>query len=167
VTIEPARPAATGQDGRHLDTCPLCEAMCGLEIEVADGRIAAIRGNADDVWSRGHLCPKGVSLGAIHDDPDRVRTPMIKVDGQWQEVSWDAAFRRCTELLAPVSGPCSMIRAVKSFNAAKSSWWTIVGSLGGLRHFQESLDDPPFQILAGMCLLSDRKLASVRHIPRI
>ena len=94
--------AATGQDGRHIYTCPLCEAMCGLEIEVADGRIAGIRGNPDDVWSRGHLCPKGVSLGAIHEDPDRIRTPMIKVDGQWQEVSWDAAFRRCTELLAPV-----------------------------------------------------------------
>ena len=50
----------------------------------------------------GHLCPKGASLGAIHHDPDRIRRPMIKVDGQWQEVSWDAAFRRCTELLAPV-----------------------------------------------------------------
>jgi anaerobic selenocysteine-containing dehydrogenase len=96
------RLAGTGQDGRHVYTCPLCEAMCGLEIDVADGRIAGIRGNHDDVWSRGHLCPKGVSLGAIHEDPDRIRTPMIKVDGQWQEVTWDAAFRRCTELLAPV-----------------------------------------------------------------
>jgi len=102
VTTEHARPAATGQDGRHLYTCPLCEAMCGLAIEVADGRIAGIRGNPDDTWSRGHLCPKGASLGAIHEDPDRIRTPMIKVDGQWQEVSWDAAFQRCTELLAPV-----------------------------------------------------------------
>lgn len=102
VTSEHMRPAATGQDGRHIYTCPLCEAMCGLEIDVADGRIAGIRGNHDDVWSRGHLCPKGVSLGAIHEDPDRIRTPMIKVDGQWQEVTWDAAFRRCTELLAPV-----------------------------------------------------------------
>ena len=102
MTTEHAQSAATGQDGRHLYTCPLCEAMCGLEIEVADGRIAGIRGNHDDTWSRGHLCPKGTSLGAIHEDPDRIRTPMIKVDGQWQEVSWDAAFRRCTELLAPV-----------------------------------------------------------------
>lgn len=76
--------------------------MCGLEIDVAGGRIAGIRGNHDDAWSRGHLCPKGVSLGAIHEDPDRIRTPMIKVDGQWQEVTWDVAFRRCTELLAPV-----------------------------------------------------------------
>ncbi|ORV33424.1 molybdopterin-dependent oxidoreductase [Mycobacterium conspicuum] len=92
----------TVEDGKHLRTCPLCEAMCGLEIHVEDGRVAGIRGNRDDVWSRGHLCPKGVSLGAIHDDPDRIRTPLIKVDGRWQEVSWDAAFRRCTELLTPV-----------------------------------------------------------------
>ena len=80
--------------------------MCGLEIQVEggpdSGRVTGIRGNRDDVWSRGHLCPKGVSLGALHDDPDRIRQPMIKVDGRWQEVSWDAAFRRCTELLAPV-----------------------------------------------------------------
>ena len=80
--------------------------MCGLEIHVEggpkNGKVANIRGNRDDVWSRGHLCPKGVSLGALHDDPDRIRRPLIKVDGRWQEVSWEAAFRRCTELLSPV-----------------------------------------------------------------
>lgn len=76
--------------------------MCGLEIHVDGGRVTSIRGNRDDVWSRGHLCPKGVSLAALHDDPDRIRQPMIKVDGEWHEISWDGAFRRCTELLAPV-----------------------------------------------------------------
>jgi anaerobic selenocysteine-containing dehydrogenase len=92
-----------GEDGTHLRTCPLCEAMCGLEIHVEggpeSGKVTSIRGNRDDVWSRGHLCPKGTSLAALHDDPDRIRQPMIKVDGQWREASWDAAFRRCTELL--------------------------------------------------------------------
>lgn len=95
-----------GEDGIHLRTCPLCEAMCGLEIHVEGGpdhgKVTSIRGNRDDVWSHGHLCPKGTSLAALHDDPDRIRQPMIKVDGQWREVSWDAAFRRCTELLTPV-----------------------------------------------------------------
>lgn len=91
-----------GEDGTHLRTCPLCEAMCGLAIDVEDGHVTGIRGNRDDVWSRGHLCPKGTSLAALHDDPDRIRAPMIKVDGQWREVSWNAAFRRCTELLTPV-----------------------------------------------------------------
>jgi anaerobic selenocysteine-containing dehydrogenase len=102
TTGHPNLLADIGQDGRHLYTCPLCEAMCGLEIQVSGGRVAGIRGNNDDTWSRGHICPKGASLGAVHEDPDRIRHPMIKVDGQWQEVSWEAAFRRCTELLAPV-----------------------------------------------------------------
>ena len=94
--------AGVGDDGLHLYTCPLCEAMCGLEVHVEGGHVAAIRPNRDDVWSRGHICPKGASLGAVHEDPDRIRRPMIKVDGQWREVDWDTAFRRCTELLAPV-----------------------------------------------------------------
>jgi hypothetical protein len=55
--------------------------MCGLEIHVEGGRVTGIRGNRDDVWSRGHICPKGVSLAALHDDPDRIRSPLIKVDG--------------------------------------------------------------------------------------
>ncbi len=89
-------------DGRYLHTCPLCEAMCGLDIRIQDGKVASIRGNRDDVWSRGHICPKGAALAALHDDPDRIRQPLVKVDGRWQPVSWDAAFRRCTELLTPV-----------------------------------------------------------------
>src|SRR6201994_4226434 len=80
--------------------------MCGLEIHVEggphNGKVTSICGNRDDVWSRGHICPKGVSLAALHDDPDRIRSPLIKVDGNWREVGWDAAFRRCTELLTPV-----------------------------------------------------------------
>lgn len=94
--------AAVGEDGLHLYTCPLCEAMCGLEIRVEDGHVAGIRPNKDDTWSRGHICPKGASLGSLHEDPDRIRRPMVKVEGGWQEVDWDTAFRRCTELLAPV-----------------------------------------------------------------
>ena len=76
--------------------------MCGLEIHVEGGKVASIRGNRDDAWSHGHICPKGASLAAVHEDPERVRRPLVKVDGQWREVGWDAAFRRCTELLTPV-----------------------------------------------------------------
>ncbi|MET9485276.1 molybdopterin-dependent oxidoreductase [Nocardia sp. NPDC006630] len=91
-----------GADGRHLHQCPLCEAMCGLEIHVEGGRVARVRGNPDDVWSKGYMCPKGASLGDLHHDPDRVRRPLVKVEGRWREVDWDTAFRRCTQLLAPV-----------------------------------------------------------------
>lgn len=61
-------------------TCPLCEAGCGLEITIArdeDGfeRVQRIRGDMDDVFSHGFICPKGSTLKQLHDDPDRLRTP--------------------------------------------------------------------------------------------
>ncbi|MFM7045444.1 MAG: molybdopterin oxidoreductase family protein, partial [Ilumatobacteraceae bacterium] len=72
-------------------TCPLCEATCGLEITVRDGRVARIRGDRDDVFSAGFLCPKGTALGHLHDDPDRVRRPLVRRDGRHVEVTWDEA----------------------------------------------------------------------------
>src|SRR5689334_2373063 len=87
----------------HLRTCPLCEAMCGLEIHVRDERVELIRADRDDVWSKGHLCPKGTTLGHLHHDPDRLRAPMIRgADGAFRTATWDEAFARCTELLTPV-----------------------------------------------------------------
>lgn len=62
-----------------------------------------IRGDADDVWSRGHICPKGTTLGALHDDPDRLRVPMVrKPDGEHVPVSWDDAFTEAERVLRPV-----------------------------------------------------------------
>ncbi|MGN6694191.1 MAG: molybdopterin-dependent oxidoreductase [Aquihabitans sp.] len=86
----------------HLRTCPLCEAMCGLEIEVVGYRVTRVRGDRDDVWSQGFLCPKGASIGHLHHDPDRIRAPMVREGDEWREVSWDEAFARCEELLPPV-----------------------------------------------------------------
>ena len=59
----------------HFRTCHLCEAMCGIEITVDDGRVSRIRPNPDDVWSQGYICPKGTTLGDLHHDPDRLRRP--------------------------------------------------------------------------------------------
>ncbi len=73
-------------------TCPLCEATCGLEVGIAANRIETVRGDDDDVFSKGFICPKGASLKALHDDPDRLHTPLVKCDGAFVEVSWDEAF---------------------------------------------------------------------------
>ena len=60
----------------HKYTCPLCECMCGLDVKVEDEQVTLIRGNRDDVYSKGYLCPKAYGLKALHEDPDRVRTPL-------------------------------------------------------------------------------------------
>jgi anaerobic selenocysteine-containing dehydrogenase len=87
----------------HLRTCPLCEAMCGLEVHVRGEQVELIRGDKDDVWSKGYLCPKGTTLGHLHHDPDRLRSPMLRQpDGSFREATWDEAFDRCAELLHPV-----------------------------------------------------------------
>src|SRR3979411_1741100 len=78
--------------------------MGGAEVHVEGGRVALIRADRDDVWSKGFLCPKGTTLGHLHHDPDRLRAPVVRdrATDTWHEVTWDEAFRRCTELLSPV-----------------------------------------------------------------
>jgi anaerobic selenocysteine-containing dehydrogenase len=89
-----------GESTLHLRSCHLCEAMCGIEVRVDDDQITRIRANQDDVWSKGHLCPKGASLGRLHHDPDRLRTPLVRdADGVLQPASWEDAFARSEEIL--------------------------------------------------------------------
>ncbi|APV50404.1 dehydrogenase [Betaproteobacteria bacterium GR16-43] len=72
--------------------CHLCEAICGLEIRTANDAILSIRGDKDDPFSRGHVCPKAVALIDIHNDPDRLRTPMRRVGTEWHPMAWDEAL---------------------------------------------------------------------------
>ncbi|MCC1497495.1 molybdopterin-dependent oxidoreductase [Alcanivorax sp. 1008] len=76
----------------HHRTCNLCEAMCGIEIELAGDTITAIRGDKQDPFSRGHICPKAVALQDLHHDPDRLRRPVRRTASGWEEISWQEAL---------------------------------------------------------------------------
>ena len=82
--------------------CPLCEATCGLELTISGGAISGVRGDRDDVFSKGFICPKGAAFGRLDNDPDRLRLPMIREGALWREVSWDAAFAAVAKGLAGV-----------------------------------------------------------------
>ncbi len=86
----------------HFRTCPLCEATCGLAIDVEAGRITRIRGDEDDVFSHGYVCPKGASLEALHTDPDRLKVPMLREGDAWREASWEEAYARIEERLGAI-----------------------------------------------------------------
>ena len=86
----------------HFRTCSLCEAMCGLAIEVDGPRVVSIRGDVDDVFSRGHICPKAVALQDLHDDPDRLRRPIRREGSDWREIGWDEALDFAADGLAQV-----------------------------------------------------------------
>lgn len=83
-------------------TCHLCEATCGLEVEHDDHSVFAIRGDDADVFSRGYLCPKAYALKDVHEDPDRLRRPLVREAAGFREVSWDEALDRAAEGLARV-----------------------------------------------------------------
>jgi len=82
--------------------CPLCEAICGLELKVTAGRPTAIRGDAADPFSRGHICPKGNAILDLEDDPDRLRRPLRRRGTDWEEIGWDEAFAEAGARLAAV-----------------------------------------------------------------
>jgi anaerobic selenocysteine-containing dehydrogenase len=83
-------------------TCPLCEATCGLELRL-DGRdIALVRGDRDDVFSHGYLCPKGTALKQLEADPDRLRGPQVRRGDTWSEVTWDDALAEVERGLTPI-----------------------------------------------------------------
>ncbi|MFC4005148.1 molybdopterin-dependent oxidoreductase [Prauserella oleivorans] len=76
----------------HHHSCTLCEATCGITVTVEDDRVVDIRGDEADPLSRGYLCPKATALADLHHDPDRLRTPLVRVGDEWLELSWPAAF---------------------------------------------------------------------------
>ncbi|MCU0310226.1 MAG: molybdopterin oxidoreductase family protein [Acidimicrobiales bacterium] len=100
MTDDADAPTSTATDPGttlHHRTCPLCEATCGLEVAVRGEQVVRIRGDRDNTFSRGFICPKGSALHRLHTDPDRLRRPLVRhgddaATATWEEVSWDEAF---------------------------------------------------------------------------
>src|SRR5919106_1343518 len=86
----------------HYRTCPFCEATCGLEVETEEGEVVSVRGDKQDVFSRGFICPKAHGLKQLHEDPDRLRTPLVRRDGELIEATWDEAFEEIDRRLSPL-----------------------------------------------------------------
>lgn len=85
-----------------LRICPFCEATCGLTLTIDDGRVTAARGDHDDVFSAGFICPKGASFGELDNDPDRLTRPLVRRDGVLTEATWDEAYAVVAERLGAV-----------------------------------------------------------------
>lgn len=83
-------------------TCPLCEATCGLDLTLQGGQVTKIVGDREDVFSRGYLCAKGPALKALHEDPDRLRRPLVRRDGELREATWGEAFAEIARRLPPL-----------------------------------------------------------------
>ncbi|RZT25231.1 anaerobic selenocysteine-containing dehydrogenase [Mycobacterium sp. BK558] len=85
-----------------LRICPFCEATCGLTLTIDDGRVVGARGDRDDVFSAGFICPKGASFPELDNDPDRLRAPLVRRDGVLTEATWEEAFAAMADGLGAV-----------------------------------------------------------------
>ena len=76
----------------HFRTCNLCEAMCGIVIKHDGDKVLSIKGDKDDPFSQGYICPKATALQDLHEDPDRLRQPIERTANGWKEISWPDAL---------------------------------------------------------------------------
>lgn len=76
----------------HFRTCNLCEAMCGIVIKHDGEKVLSIKGDKDDPFSKGYICPKATALQDLHEDSDRLRHPIERTANGWKEISWADAL---------------------------------------------------------------------------
>ncbi|UUX97681.1 molybdopterin-dependent oxidoreductase [Aquabacterium sp. J223] len=138
--------------------CPLCEAGCGLMVQVQAHRVIGIRGDEADPFSRGYLCPKAAALKDLHDDPDRLRQPLVRRDGRLQPASWEEALaevhRRLPPLIAAHGRDAVAItlgNPIVHKPALALSVPALVKALGSHNVFSAStLDQMPKQLASGL-----------------
>ncbi len=157
----------------HYRSCSLCEATCGVAIDVDGDQVVAVRGDDADPFSRGYICPKATALADLHHDPDRLRHPMMREGTSWRELGWDDAFDLVARRLRAVRaahGPDAI--AVYQGNPT-------VHNLGLLMHGQvflrklgtrnassaTSVDQLP-HMLAALSMFGDQLLMAVPDIDR-
>src|SRR5882724_3310086 len=139
-------------------TCPLCEATCGLAITTRDREVLEIRGDREDVFSHGFLCPKAYALKELDADPDRLRTPLVRYGKSWEVVDWDTAFAEVERGLMPVlrtHGPQAVAAYAgnpSAHNLASMVYLPVLlRALGTHNVFSAStVDQMPKQVSAGM-----------------
>jgi anaerobic selenocysteine-containing dehydrogenase len=142
-----------------LRICPLCEANCGLELEITGSTVTSVRGDKADVFSHGFICPKGVSLGAVDADPTRLPTPLVRDShGALVPATWDEAFSVIRTRLGEVIsnfGPDSVGLFLGNPNVHSLSGAfmlpTLIKSLGTSQRFSAStVDQMPKQAASAM-----------------
>lgn len=73
--------------------CRICEALCGLKIEVENNKVQSIQPDEQHVTTGGFACPKGLKQHHLYNSPDRLKYPMKRQEnGNYERISWDQSF---------------------------------------------------------------------------
>ena len=79
-------------DKKVRTTCSYCGVGCNLEASIKDGKVVAIDTPKETEVNAGHTCIKGRYAFGFYDHPDRLRSPLVKRNGKFEEASWDEAY---------------------------------------------------------------------------
>jgi anaerobic selenocysteine-containing dehydrogenase len=157
----------------RLHTCVLCEATCGITVQLEEGRVTGIRGDRDDPFSRGHVCPKAAALPDVMNHPDRIREPMRRIGDRWEPVSWDEALAEAADRITAIQRTHGR-NAVGMYvgNPAVHGHGAILGipllskALGGRSRFSATSVDQLPQMLAALEMFGHQLLFPVPDVDR-
>ncbi len=153
--------------------CTLCEATCGIVVEADGDRVLSIRGDEDDPFSRGYICPKAHGLKGLQEDPDRIRRPIRRTANGWQELSWKDAFAEATEGLLRVRrehGPESL--GIYLGNPSAHNLGTmlygrvLIRALGSHHRYTATSVDQLPKLISSALLFGDQVLIPVPDVDR-
>ena len=85
-----------------LTTCPYCGVGCGVYLQVLNGQMVGVLPAKDHPVAQGGLCIKGWNAHAFVQHEDRLKTPLIRENGEFRQASWDEALNLVAEKLGAV-----------------------------------------------------------------
>jgi anaerobic selenocysteine-containing dehydrogenase len=155
-------------------TCPICDAVCGLRLTLdGAGRVTSVKGDPDAPFSGGYICPKGASLGKLDEDPDRLRTPLVRKEGEWHEATWEEAFGLVEQGLSRIVAEHG--RDALAVYFGNPTFHTMAGfmyrvpltqSLGTRNVYSASTIDQMPKHVAGGCMYGDPMAIAVPDVDR-
>jgi anaerobic selenocysteine-containing dehydrogenase len=109
--------------------CRICQAMCGVVVEIEDGRAVSVKGDDDNLLSRGFTCPKGRKLGTMHHDPGRLLTSLARgADGELHPIAVETALDEIAERLDAIRSEHGA-DAIAMFLGTQNNYTALTGPL--------------------------------------
>jgi anaerobic selenocysteine-containing dehydrogenase len=151
----------------------LCEAGCGVAVEVDGDRVVTVRGDRDDPFSRGYICPKAAALDDVRVDPNRVLAPSRRTGTTRAPMAWDAAYDEVATRIAQIQaehGPDSVAMYLgnpMAHNYAGLLYaMTFWGAIGSRSRFSATSVDQLPHMLASLEMLGHQALLPVPDVDR-
>jgi formate dehydrogenase len=158
----------------RISYCRICEAICGIVVEVDGNRVVKVRGDPDHPVSKGYLCPKAAAMTRVLEDPDRVVHPLRRdrTTGGFVPVSWDDALGDIATRLKGIVreyGPQSVAMYLgnpASFSLSHMFWGKgFLDAIGSTNMYSPMPQDTASRCVASYALYGTPMLFPIPDVP--